>query len=153
MSSPRNTILGHLIGCLVGLVFYSVILKTGGIPGTLSIVDVAILGAAVGVCGTIMGITGLLHPPAASTTLLIVFGYLGSPMNILAFSLASVFISFEAWMVHKAAGIKFPLWAPEAGDVGPQFRTKLGHLDLSKKSGSLNVEDIASRLASRQSIK
>ncbi len=153
MSSPRNTIVGHLIGCLVGLGFYWLTIKAGGVPGTISMKNVAILGAAVGTCGTIMGITGLLHPPAASTTLLIVFGYLGSPVNILAFSLSAIFISFEAWLVHKAAGIKFPLWAPEKKDLGPQLQTKLGHLDLSRKTRDLSVEEIAARLASRQGIK
>ena len=153
MSSPRNTILGHLIGCLIGLGFYWLTIKAGGVPGTISMKNVAILGAAVGTCGTVMGITGLLHPPAASTTLLIVFGYLGHPINIMAFSLSSIFISFEAWLVHKAAGIKFPLWAPEKTDSGPRLRTKLGRLDLSKGSENMSVEEIATRLASRQVIK
>ncbi len=153
MSSPRNTILGHMIGCIVGLSFYWVTLHFGHLPGTISIKNIAILGVAVGTCGTIMGLTGLLHPPAASTTLLIVFGYLGSPLNIVAFLGASVFVSLEAWMVHKMAGVKFPIWAPDAPESAPRLQTKLGRLDLSKKDDSLTMEEIASRLASRQSIK
>ncbi len=153
MSSPRNTILGHLIGCTVGLVFYWVALKIGGRPGIVTMTNVAILGAAVGLCGTIMGLTRLLHPPAASTTLLIVFGYLGSPTNIVAFSLASIFISMEAWLVHMIAGIKFPVWAPLTDDSGPNLTTKLGKLHLTKQKGQLSIEEIAARLASRQRIK
>ncbi len=47
MSSPRNTIVGHLIGCLVGLGFYWLTIKAGAVPGTISMKNVAILGAAV----------------------------------------------------------------------------------------------------------
>ncbi len=153
MSSPKNTILGHLIGCIVGLLFYWITIQCGSIPGTISLKNVAILGAAVGICGTVMGLTGLLHPPAASTTLLITFGYLGNPLNILAFIGASIFISMEAWLVHKSAGVKFPLWAPKVSDVGPQLHTKLGRLHISKNGCELSVEEIAARLASRQQIK
>ncbi len=152
MSSPRNTILGHMIGCIVGLFFYWITLQAGKVPGTLDMMNVAILGAAVGTCGTIMGISGALHPPAASTTLLIVFGYLGNPINILAFILASIFITCEAWIVHKIAGIRFPMWAPDKRDPGPQLRTKLGSLQLGKRGPRLTVEEIAERLAARQRL-
>jgi len=152
MSSPRNTILGHIIGCLVGLFFYWVTLVTGHIPGTVDLVNIAILGAAVGTCGTIMGVSGVLHPPAASTTLLIVFGYLGDPINILAFILASILVTGEAWLVHWIAGVEFPNWAPAKGDPGPQLRTKLGRLHLEKKETQLTVEEIAARLATRQRL-
>ncbi len=153
MSSPRNTILGHMIGCLVGLFFYWLTVRLGGLPGTINMKNIAILGAAVGTCGTIMGLSGLLHPPAASTTLLIVFGYLGNPLNVIAFLGASVFVSMEAWVVHKMAGVKFPVWAPDISESGPRLKTKLGRLDLSKKNGTLTVEEIAARLASRQDIR
>lgn len=153
MSCPRNAVLGHLIGAAAGLVFYWLGTFLGITGGAMGLGNVLLGAAALGVGGTFMAFTGLLHPPAASTILIGAFGMAARPEDILTLMFSAMILSAEAWLVHKAAGIKFPAWAPFERDRGPKIETRLGRLSFGKTDESGSMQDIAARLASRQKLK
>ncbi len=152
MSSPKHTILGHAIGCVIGLVIFYFIKTFGLSELAIDIKIVILLALGVALCGAIMSITDLLHPPAASTTLLVAFGNMSGITSALAFIISAIIVTYLAWIIHKFSGVKYPFWQPFDSHDGPKIHTKLGKIDLSKKKESLSIEEIAQRLAARQKI-
>ncbi len=153
MSSPKHTLLGHGIGCLIGLLVFYLIEVLGVSTQGIDLKIVILLALGVALCGAIMSITDILHPPAASTTLLVAFGNLGGISSALAFIVSAVIVTYLAWIVHRFSGVKYPLWQPFDKHKGPKIHTKLGQIDLAKSKSSLSVKEIAQRLSSRQKIK
>ncbi len=152
MASPRNAVLGHLMGALVGLgmhLIYLYAVREGIISGgEIGVSPWSIFASAValGLTGMVMTWTGLLHPPAASTTLIASLGLMRDWHNIPVLMVALVLISMQAWIMHRFHGIKFPLWAPTRTERGPRIETKLG--DLAKPTGKDGgVEELARRIA------
>ncbi len=153
MSSPKNTVMGHLLGAITGVLFYWIGIYFGLTNGSLDFQNVLLAGVALGTGGMCMAYTGLLHPPAASTILIGVFGMVDRPEEILAIVISAAILSAVAWLVHSFSGIRFPLWAPYAKDKGPRLETKLGRLNLKKGRGSESMADMAAKLAARQKLK
>ena len=153
MSAPKNTILGHLIGALIGLFFYWISVNMGLSSDTTALGNILIGALAVGTSGTLMVLTELLHPPAASTTLIAAFGFLENPVDIFAIVVSAAVLSMEAWLLHKLAGIRYPMWSPLEKEHGPRIATKLGLLSFSPEKDKPCMEEIAAKLASRQKLK
>lgn len=113
-SSPRNAILGHAIGILCG---YGALWMTGLVdaaPATVSGVhDPRIVAAAVSLAttGAFMILFGVVHPPAAATTLIISLGIITAPVHLLIIELAVVVLAIQAIVVNRIAGVDYPIWA------------------------------------------
>jgi len=113
-SSPRNAILGHAIGILCG---YGALWVTGLVdaaPATVSGVhDPRIVAAAVSLAttGAFMILFGVVHPPAAATTLIISLGIITAPVHLLIIELAVVVLAIQAIVVNRVAGVDYPVWA------------------------------------------
>lgn len=130
-SSPRNTVAGHLIGVAVGTAAFLagrwLHLGQGGLgPG-----QVFLAAAALGISGSVMAFTRLVHPPAASTTLIAALGMVERWQDAAAVGISALMISMVAWLLHRLSGVRFPLWHPIAESEGPVIDTKLGRLDVS----------------------
>ncbi|RUM89901.1 MAG: hypothetical protein DSZ23_02660 [Thermodesulfatator sp.] len=153
MSCPRNTVLGHLIGAVTGLLFFWIGTLAGVSAATGSAESILLGALALGIGGTFMAYSRLLHPPAASTILIGAFGLLQHPFAVFAIVLSALLLSLVAWVVHKAAGIKFPVWSPLEEMGGPRIETRLGRLYLDKEEEKNPMAAMAARLASRQKLK
>ena len=153
MSCPRNTVLGHLVGALTGVLFFWIGSSLGIISGSTEPDGLLLAGLALGAGGTLMAFTRLLHPPAASTILIGALGMVEKAEDMLAIVFSAVILSLLAWVVHKMAGVRFPMWGPLEEDDGPRMETRLGKLSLDKKGRPETMADTAARLASRQRLK
>ncbi|HLO03378.1 MAG TPA: HPP family protein [Symbiobacteriaceae bacterium] len=113
VASPRNVILGHLIGVLAG---YLALQVTGlalapptfvaGVTGA-RIVAAALALAATG------GLTVLFrtqHPPAGATTLIIALGIMTKPHTLVVLMTAVLIMVIQAIVINRLAGIPYPLW-------------------------------------------
>ena len=155
-SSPRNTVAGHLIGVAVGTAAFLagrwLHLGQGGLgPG-----QVFLAAAALGISGSVMAFTRLVHPPAASTTLIAALGMVDKWQDVAAVAISALMISMVAWLLHWLSGVKFPLWHPTSSSEGPVIDTKLGRLDVSVPQGESGArqrdgsqQDTAARAARR----
>jgi hypothetical protein len=109
---------------------------------------------ALGLCGIFMSLTDIVHPPAASTTLIAGLGLMKSFSSIGTLCIAVIFICLQAWTMHRFAGIRYPAWKPFSYSGGPGIITKLGRLSTEPSSGKKNhIQNIAARLAARQKLK
>ncbi|HKS69481.1 MAG TPA: HPP family protein [Ktedonobacterales bacterium] len=114
-ASPRNTIIGHLIGVLAG---YFALLVTGltnaGPALSVGVTWPRVIAAALSL-GLTAGLMVLLkspHPPAGATTLIISLGLLTAPYKLVILMLAVVLLTVQAFAINRAAGIPYPIWNP-----------------------------------------
>jgi len=114
-ASPRNTIIGHLIGVLAG---YFALVVTGltqaGPALSVGVTWPRVIAAALSL-GLTSGLMVLLrspHPPAGATTLIVSLGLVTAPGKLVILMLAVVLLTVQAFLINRAAGIPYPLWNP-----------------------------------------
>ena len=114
-ASPRNIVLGHLVGCLcgwgslaaLGLLGEGSVLSTGvDLPRVLAV------GLSLGLTSSVMVLFNLDHPPAAATTLIVSLGLMSSTKELVVLMLAVVLITVQAIVMNRRAGFAYPLWKP-----------------------------------------
>ncbi len=157
MAAPRNTVLSHLSGALTGWVCFNMLLFI--VPDAASaaqtdICRIVTAAVALGLCGIFMSLTGIVHPPAASTTLIAGLGLMDGLSSISMLCLSVILLCMQAWVMHRLAGIRYPVWKPFSESTGPELITRLGRLSTGPAAtGADRVQDIAARLATRQKLK
>ncbi len=146
MAWPRNCILGHLSALLCGLAAHLLLLWL--FPEKLNaaqfnLTETIFASGAMALSALIMVFFHVLHPPAASTAMLAATGYFDSPARVLGLSLALILLSLEGIILHRLAGIIYPLWKDRSLTEDPPIRTKLGTV------GETASDDPYARLAHR----
>ena len=112
-SCPRNTILSHGSGILVGWTSYWLFgLFFGFDTATAQVVAAAV---SLGVISAWMVVANITHAPAASTTLLISLGLMVQWQQLLAVMVAVVMLTAQSYLINRISGIVYPLWR-----AGPQ---------------------------------
>ena len=114
-ASPRNTIGGHLIGCLVGYLALVLFGLTSRDPALAVGVDWRNVGAAAFSLAFTSGAMvwcGVPHPPAGATTLIVSLGILREPWQLAVLMLAVVLLVAQGLVINRLAGLDYPLWAP-----------------------------------------
>ena len=112
-ASPRNTVVGHLIGVLALVVFG---LTAAGPAMTEGVTSARVLAAALslGVTSGVMVWLHVPHPPAGATTLIVSLGIMAQPAQLAVLMLAVLLIVGQAMAINRLAGIDYPLWAPHS---------------------------------------
>lgn len=114
-ASPRNTIIGHVIGAIAG--YFSLVVTGLTMTGPALTVGVTwprVIAAALSL-GLTAGLMVLLkspHPPAGATTLIISLGILRQPWQLVLLMGAVVLLTLQAFVINRLAGIPYPLWNP-----------------------------------------
>lgn len=120
-ASPRNTIVGHLIGVVAG--YFSLVVTGLTLAGPALAVGVTwprVIAAALSL-GLTAGLMVLLkspHPPAGATTLIISLGILTKPWQLALLMGAVILLTLQALVINRLAGIAYPLWNPPREPVG-----------------------------------
>lgn len=131
-ASPRNTLGGHLIGCLAGYLALVLFGLTSRGPALAVGVDWSNVGAAalsLALTSGAMVWCRVPHPPAGATTLIVSLGILREPWQLGVLMLAVALLVVQGLAINRLAGIAYPTWAPRseasprpplARDVGSQ---------------------------------
>jgi CBS domain-containing membrane protein len=120
-ASPRNTIVGHLVGVLAG--YFSLLvtgLTTAGPALAVGVTWPRVIAAALSL-GLTAGVMVLLkspHPPAGATTLIVSLGILTKPWQLLLLMGAVILLTLQALGINRLAGIAYPLWSPPREPIG-----------------------------------
>jgi CBS-domain-containing membrane protein len=146
-SSPRNTILAHGSGILVGWASYWLFGMVFG-PGTPT-AQVAAAAASLGLISAWMVAANIPHAPAASTTLIVSLGMMVQWQQLVAVMAAIVMLTLEAYLVNRLSGVVYPLWRarPEQQSEG-LVMAALQTNSLSRKGDAYS--EIADRIIARQ---
>lgn len=113
VASPRNTIIGHLIGVLAGYLSLVIFGLTEQGPAFAEGVTWARVGAAGLSLGLTAGFMAWLlapHPPAGATTLIVSLGIMPRPSQQAFLMLAVVALVLQGIVINRLAGIDYPLW-------------------------------------------
>ena len=114
-ASPRNTIVGHLVGALAGylaLVLFG--LTAAGPAVSVGVSTPRVLAAALslGLTAGVMVWLRVPHPPAGATTLIVSLGILTRPDQLAVLMLAVLLLVGQGIVINRLAGLDYPLWAP-----------------------------------------
>jgi len=116
-SSPRNTIIGHVIGLVCGYAAFAVTgagaLPFGEHPG---IFWPRVLAAALSLSatGAFMVLLDVSHPPAGATTLIVSLGIISKPSELAIIEVAVFLLVAQALAINRLAGLPYPLWSAPA---------------------------------------
>lgn len=114
-ASPRNTILGHLIGTVAGLISLSLFGLLNNPSAFVEGMTWARAGAAALSLGlTTAAMTGLRlpHPPAGATTLIVSLGLLRTQEEVLILMGSIGLVILIAFATHRTFGTPYPIWRP-----------------------------------------
>ncbi len=121
-SSPRNAIVGHLIGAAAGWVSL-LIFGLADVPGSgLGDITWGRMGAAALSIGATIGLMELWnvpHPPAGATTMIVSLGLMSEWWQLGILMAAVVALVALGWMINHLVAIPYPLWRPVAGASRP----------------------------------
>ncbi len=148
MASPKNTIVGHFAGLIIGYASYQ-FLHSLGFASHQGLM-IASSGLSMGLLGVFMVYSGILHPPAASTCLIASLGLVKSVSQMVGMVLAVYVICMIGYVVNWLAGIEYPLWESPDKIPLPKIKTVLG--DVQELESEDEIERIAARLAMRQKV-
>lgn len=114
-ASPRNTVLGHLIGAAAGYLSLAVFGLLDSGPALLVGVSWPRVGAAALSLGLTAGLMVWLrvpHPPAGATTLIVSLGLIATLPKLGVLMLGVVLLVLQGIAINRLAGLDYPLWAP-----------------------------------------
>ena len=119
-ASPRNAIIGHLIGTVAG--YFSLVvtgLTTAGPAIANGVTWPRVIAAALslGLTAGLMILFRASHAPAGATTLIISLGILTQPWQLVVLMLAIILLTLQAIAINRLFGIPLPLWSPPAAPV------------------------------------
>jgi CBS domain-containing membrane protein len=112
-ASPRNAVLGHLIGLLCGFAAYRI---TGmhpfpqGFGGEVYWPRILASALALALTGAIMVLLHVNHPPAGATTMIVSLGILAKPEYLVIIEIAVVLLAAQAFVINRLAGLQYPIW-------------------------------------------
>ncbi len=124
-ASPRNTILGHLVGALAGfacLAAFGLLGADPALPGEMDWSRTLAAAGSLGITGAVMVLLRVPHPPAGATALIVSLGLLTEPLELAVLMLAIGLLVLQALIINRAAGLAYPLWAhPDDRRQGVRF--------------------------------
>jgi CBS domain-containing membrane protein len=114
-AAPRNTIIGHAIGVIMGyLSLWITGLTMAGPALSVGVTWSRVIAAALSLGLTAGGMVLLRapHPPAGATTLIISLGILTQIPQLFLLMVAVGLLTLQAIVINRLAGIPYPLWNP-----------------------------------------
>jgi CBS domain-containing membrane protein len=113
-ASPRNTLIGHLVAILAGVLSLAIFGLLGGPSVLQEGVTLTRVGAgalSVALTGAVLLLLRSSHPPTGATTLIVSLGLLQTPHEMGALMVGVVLLTVIGWVINRAAGVPVPIWA------------------------------------------
>lgn len=112
-SSPKNAILGHLVGIVCGYLGLAIFGLVGSTSAFLHGVSIQYIGSAAVALTLTSALTSwwkVEHPPAGATTLIISLGIINTVPDLAIMIISIVVLCIVGWILNNISGIKYPLW-------------------------------------------
>lgn len=114
VASPRNTLVGHVTGAGVA-VLWLLVFGLHGDPDALTTGvgpdRAAAVALSVACTGGLLRLLRAAHPPAGATTVIVSAGLLQSPSELLALVAGVVVLALTAHVLNRAMGVPAPRWS------------------------------------------
>jgi CBS domain-containing membrane protein len=113
VGSPRNTIIGHTVGILAGVVSLAIfgLLDAPSVyVSGITVERVCAIALAVALTGGALRVLRAAHPPAGATTIIVASGLLHTPRQLLDIFVGVVLLTIAGWCLNRAMGVPAPVW-------------------------------------------
>ncbi len=117
-SSPRNTLIGHLVAVLAGalcLALFGLLDDPSILQEGVTLARVAAAALSLALTGAVLLMLRASHPPAGATVLIVSLGLLRTPTEMGAIVVGVALLTVAAWIFNRAFGVPMPLWAAKEG--------------------------------------
>ncbi|HUA06714.1 MAG TPA: HPP family protein [Solirubrobacteraceae bacterium] len=114
VGTPRNTIIGHSVGVLAGVLSLAIFGLLDAPSVYVSGVTLGRVGAialAVALTGGVLRLLRSAHPPAGATTIIVASGLLAKPRQILDILVGVLLLTIAGWCLNRLMGVPAPVWA------------------------------------------
>jgi CBS domain-containing membrane protein len=114
VASPRNTVVGHVTGAAVAVVWLLVFGLHGDVDALTAGVDparAAAVALSVACTGGLLRLLRAAHPPAGATTVIVSAGLLQSPRELLALMAGVAVVAATAHVLNRLLGVPAPRWS------------------------------------------
>jgi CBS-domain-containing membrane protein len=123
VGSPRNTIIGHLVGAAAGVVSLLVF----GLWNAASVYNTGVSPARIGAIAMAVALTGGIlrllraaHPPAGATTIIVASGLLARPHQLVDVVVGVILLTIAGWLLNRSMGVPAPPWGAPRGPSLPR---------------------------------
>jgi CBS-domain-containing membrane protein len=124
-ASPRNTVCGHLIGVVAGVLSLELfgLRDAGPALSDMTGARVAAVALSLGLTSGAMVWLSVPHPPAGATTMIISLGILTESDQLVVLMVAVVLLTLQAFTINRLAGLPYPVWSPHPVATSPPAGT------------------------------
>lgn len=115
-ATPRNTLLGHMVGLLVGLSalwLFGLLETPSALQAGFTWPRVEATATAVAVTSAVLVALKISHPPAGATTLIVALGLISGGRAALYIPIGVVMVTALCWFINRGLGTPVPLWSPK----------------------------------------
>lgn len=116
-SSPRNTLIGHFVAVLAGVVSLAIF----GLLNHPSVLQEGVTLARVGAGALSTALTGSVllvlrssHAPTGATTLIVSLGLLETLDDLVMLVIGVVLLTVVGWVINRVSGVPVPVWSAES---------------------------------------
>jgi CBS-domain-containing membrane protein len=148
-SSPRNAILSHGSGILVGWAAYGAFGLLFGFDTSAAQVTAA--ATSLGIISALMVAADIPHPPAASTTLIVSLGLMVQWQQLIAVMAAVVLLTIQSYCINRMSGIVYPLWRARPEQQGGDLVVAALNTTAAGPKDDVYAE-VADRIVARQQL-
>jgi len=114
VGSPRNTIIGHLVGVAAGVAsaaMFGLLNAPSSYVSGVTPARIAAVALAVALTGGILRVLRSAHPPAGATTIIVASGLLIHLGQLADVVVGVVLLTAAGWILNRLMGVPAPVWA------------------------------------------
>ena len=116
-SSPRNTLVGHLVAILAGalsLAVFGLLDHPSILAEGVTLVRTGAAALSLALTGAVLLLLRSSHPPTGATTLIVSLGLLQTPLEMTMLMVGVVILTIVGWAMNRALGVPVPVWAADS---------------------------------------
>src|SRR4051794_26545904 len=121
VSSPRNCVIGHMVGAAVAFFWlwvFGLIDMPSAIQAGFTGERVAAIALSLAFTGGILRLLRAAHPPAGATTVIVALGLLDNGHQMFILFIGVLLVVIPAGIINRLLGVPAPLWSgPYSGLV------------------------------------
>jgi CBS domain-containing membrane protein len=113
VSSPRNAMIGHMVGAAVAFFWlwvFGLIDMPSAIQAGFTGERVAAIALSLAFTGGILRLVRAAHPPAGATTVIVALGLLDNGHQMFILFIGALLVVIPAGIINRLLGVPAPLW-------------------------------------------
>lgn len=137
VSSPRNAVIGHMVGAAVAFFWlwvFGLIDMPSAIQAGFDGERVAAIALSLAFTGIFLRLLRAAHPPAGATTVIVALGLLDNGHQMIILALGVLLVVIPAGIINRLLGVPAPIWTGPYSGLSATLRKMFGGGDREKRT-------------------